>query len=311
MQHLQLVLYILLLSTGFGGITISAIFWHRTRARVLLVMIAVISLFSLGLLLFAVLFYLQEILLYPVNVSGPVGLINAGIVVGVYVGIAVAVRLARPDSSRIALAAAATPVALVYAAFAVLAAVYPSLAEWARRHPDLVTLISVGSASLYLGYAGRLLRAYTPSRPQAASPPPGVSFLVVALGWMLLGYALLAVVSTGLLIVLGAKLDATVALNYLLFFGWNVVAILAFIRYLTRPVDLFEAGEIPDETRQRYGISPREAEVIAELSRGLSNQEIADRLNVSFTTVRSHVYNIYKKTGAASRVELLRILSSP
>lgn len=310
MQHLQLVLYILLLSTGFGGITVSAIFWHRTRARILLVMITVISLFSLGLLLFAALFYLQEILLYPVNVSGPVGLINAGIVVGVYAGIAVAVRLARPDSSRSALAAAAAPVALVYAAFAVLASLYAPLAAWARAHPDLVTLLSVGSASLYLGYAGRLLRAVTPSRPQAPSQPPGVSFLVVALGWMLLGYAVLAVVSTALLVLLGAKLDATVALNYLLFLGWNIVAIVAFIRYLTRPVDLFEAGEIPEETRKRYGISPREAEVIAELSRGLSNQEIADTLHVSFTTVRSHVYNIYKKTGAASRVELLRILSS-
>ncbi|WP_319563202.1 helix-turn-helix transcriptional regulator [Marispirochaeta sp.] len=57
-------------------------------------------------------------------------------------------------------------------------------------------------------------------------------------------------------------------------------------------------------------MSGREAEVIEMLSRGMSNKEIADRLCVSFPTIRTHVYNIFKKTGASSRVELLRIASS-
>ncbi len=85
--------------------------------------------------------------------------------------------------------------------------------------------------------------------------------------------------------------------------------VTAVVEYLTHPVDLFEGGQISEPVRRRYSISNRETEVIAQISRGLSNKEIADELGVSFTTVRTHVYNIFQKTGASSRVELLRILS--
>jgi DNA-binding NarL/FixJ family response regulator len=107
----------------------------------------------------------------------------------------------------------------------------------------------------------------------------------------------------------GVAVDPTDLLNSLLFVFWNVVAIAAFVKYLTHPADLFEGGEVPQTVRRRYRISNREAEVIGLISRGLSNKEIADELGVSFTTVRTHVYNIFQKTGASSRVELLRILS--
>lgn len=312
MQHLQLILYVLLLSTGFAGITVSSIFWYRTREPVLLVMVLVISLFSLGLVLFAGLFYLDEIVVYPLEIDDIVGYANAVIVLGMYVGIALCLRLTARPHSRRALVLAAIPVAATYVTFVFVAPWAEPVAQWARRHPNLVTMISVASASLYLGYTGWILR-----RPVSRHSSESLGFMIHALGWMLLGYAALAVGGTGIVFGInalhggGLRIDPTIALNFLLFLGWNIVAIIAFLRYLRRPIDLFEDGTIPDETRRRYKISQRESEVILELSRGLSNQEIADRLGVSLTTVRTHVYNIFKKTGAASRVELLRILSSP
>ncbi len=48
-------------------------------------------------------------------------------------------------------------------------------------------------------------------------------------------------------------------------------------------------------------LSPREREVLAEISRGRSNAEIAIRLGVSETTVKTHVSNILRKTGSRSR----------
>ncbi len=305
MQHLQLIAYILLLSTGFGGVTVSAIFWHRTRERVLLLMVIIISLFSLGLVVFAGLFYLQEIVVYPLEIVRVVGYINAVIVAAMYAGIAVCVRWVRPDASRLALMLALLPVALDYLVFVFVAPLSTVVGDWASAHGDLVTLLSVGTASLYLGYAGWTMR-----RGGSTVESTSVRFLVAWLGRMLLGYSVLAVTSTVAIVSIDLKLNPTVALNFLLFLGWNVVAIVSFIRYLTHPVDLFEAGQVPDETRRRYGLSQRELEVIVQLSRGLSNQEIADALGVSYTTIRTHVYNIFKKTGAASRVELLRILSA-
>jgi DNA-binding NarL/FixJ family response regulator len=57
-----------------------------------------------------------------------------------------------------------------------------------------------------------------------------------------------------------------------------------------------------DEEEPTEPLSPREAEVLALLARGLSNREIAVRLNIVEATVRTHVSHILDKLGAANRV---------
>ena len=52
--------------------------------------------------------------------------------------------------------------------------------------------------------------------------------------------------------------------------------------------------------RQRPQLSPREVEVLVLLVRGLINKEIADRLNISLTTVITHRKNIVDKLGLRS-----------
>ncbi len=56
-----------------------------------------------------------------------------------------------------------------------------------------------------------------------------------------------------------------------------------------------------DGARHPDGLSEREAEVLALIAAGKSNQEIADDLFISRYTVVRHVSNIYSKTGCASR----------
>jgi DNA-binding NarL/FixJ family response regulator len=44
--------------------------------------------------------------------------------------------------------------------------------------------------------------------------------------------------------------------------------------------------------------------VLALVGEGLSNQEIADRLHLGVSTVKSHVANLMDKTGCDNRVRL-------
>lgn len=48
-------------------------------------------------------------------------------------------------------------------------------------------------------------------------------------------------------------------------------------------------------------LSPREQEILALLSQGLSNKDIAEALNISAHTVKTHLERTYEKLGVSSR----------
>jgi len=56
-------------------------------------------------------------------------------------------------------------------------------------------------------------------------------------------------------------------------------------------------------SKPTFQLTPREREVLALLTEGLSNNQIAARLMVSETTVKSHVSNILSKLCVGSRAE--------
>ncbi|MEV6277448.1 response regulator transcription factor [Nocardia sp. NPDC051832] len=71
-------------------------------------------------------------------------------------------------------------------------------------------------------------------------------------------------------------------------------------------------AELADPTAA-FGLTPREAEVLALVADGQSNAEIAAALHVGVTTVKTHVTNLMAKTGATNRVRLAAVsrLSAP
>jgi DNA-binding NarL/FixJ family response regulator len=60
------------------------------------------------------------------------------------------------------------------------------------------------------------------------------------------------------------------------------------------------AAEAPD------GLTARETEVLVLIADGLSNQEIARRLHVSTATVKTHINNLFAKTGLKDRARAVR-----
>jgi DNA-binding CsgD family transcriptional regulator len=57
----------------------------------------------------------------------------------------------------------------------------------------------------------------------------------------------------------------------------------------------------------RYSLSIREREILALVVEGCSNGEMAKRLFISTGTVKTHMHNVFKKTGTGSRTRLLRL----
>jgi DNA-binding CsgD family transcriptional regulator len=51
-------------------------------------------------------------------------------------------------------------------------------------------------------------------------------------------------------------------------------------------------------------LTPREIDVIRLVVGGLTNQQIADRLDISRRTVHAHLANAMEKTGTSSRTQL-------
>ncbi|MFL5463649.1 MAG: response regulator transcription factor [Gemmatimonadaceae bacterium] len=57
---------------------------------------------------------------------------------------------------------------------------------------------------------------------------------------------------------------------------------------------------------RQLGITPRELEILEALASGLSNREIAGRLNVSENTVKTHTSRVFDKLAARRRTQAVQ-----
>ncbi|KZB61038.1 LuxR family transcriptional regulator [Thalassospira lucentensis] len=73
----------------------------------------------------------------------------------------------------------------------------------------------------------------------------------------------------------------------------------------SRPGEIDLDGLAPDNPLRQ--LTNREREVLALLTKGLSNKEIAKQLTVREITVKVHLTGIFKKLGAANRTQAVKI----
>ncbi|WP_058910476.1 helix-turn-helix transcriptional regulator [Entomohabitans teleogrylli] len=68
-------------------------------------------------------------------------------------------------------------------------------------------------------------------------------------------------------------------------------------------------GEVlPCETP--HHLTPKEQEIVEMIREGACNKRIASQLDISLSTVKTHLRNIFSKTHASNRTELLRNVST-
>ncbi len=62
-----------------------------------------------------------------------------------------------------------------------------------------------------------------------------------------------------------------------------------------------------EKTPKGILLTPKEKEIISFVCEGLSNKEIAHRLNISESTIKAHLHRIFKKLNIQSRTQLVSI----
>ncbi|GEM_PF-322139 len=68
------------------------------------------------------------------------------------------------------------------------------------------------------------------------------------------------------------------------------------------------SGKRGGGSKTRWGLTEREWEVLVEIARGLSAREIANKLYLSTSTVKSHVRAIYRQLGLRNRAQAVLFL---
>ncbi len=122
---------------------------------------------------------------------------------------------------------------------------------------------------------------------------------------------LLLIIVTNTLLFL-YKTNIYIALSFILLFYVFGGFIPLYMRYKTDFSKLLAEGEMNesfDGFCQKHEISKREKEIIHEICKGHSNQQIADRLYISLQTVKDHTHRIYGKTNCTSRAQLIRMVN--
>ena len=315
MQHLLLGLYFLLFATGSAGISSLAFLRMKLKSRIVGTLLGIQVLLMLGLALILAYFYLKNILSDGVSavpfLTGAVSVLSMITQTMLYL---LAYRLIaalktggrfRPLLRTLA-AGSCLLVAGTSIAFMAIQAfpVFAPLALAARG-----PVASAGTFAL-VGVAVALVGLSLFTAPLAGEHS-ATRLLVRGWAWSLFAFVPLTVLEW-----IGESFAAgsgrgPFSFDFVFYVSVSGVAVAAFVRSLRVERNRGEALRkltVSDDAAALFGLTSRERDVVPLIARGLSNKEIAAELGVSVATARTHVYNLFQKTGAANRIELLNRL---
>ena len=119
--------------------------------------------------------------------------------------------------------------------------------------------------------------------------------------------AIRSILSAGAAGVIPRRMNFSAAISVLRL----VMAGERFIPAAGSPFDVAEENALPIAVCYGAELTTREQGVLRELKDGLSNKEIARKLNVCEVTVKTHLSRIFRKLGVNNRVQAARVAFLP
>ncbi|MDY0289687.1 MAG: helix-turn-helix transcriptional regulator [Sphaerochaeta sp.] len=309
MKHLILLAYILIFSTGFAALSALIVMSVRVAGLFPRRMIIIQSLFIANLALVALYYYLEQVLelVGPFSSSSSssssltLGFALVASILNISLYGAIMFLLGVPEMHRsrarnLAFGGCSVTITLM------LISLIFQLSVLQRAVPALRFTIYLAVA-FTMTTVGIALAMVPLGKSHASS-----RLLVRGLGWCCLGFVPLSMVEYAV-VLSGFKTYHPLSMEYLFYLGCNVVMILAAFLSLERDASSQGSfGEYTSEMGKRFGLTGREIEMANLIAQGKTNKEIAFSLSISEATVRTHIYNLFQKVGASSRIELLNLL---
>nr|WP_321262773.1 helix-turn-helix transcriptional regulator [uncultured Sphaerochaeta sp.] len=307
MKHLILLSYIIIFSTGFGALAVLLMLSVRLKQPFTKCMAVVQGLFIASLAVVAIYYYLMQVLelIGPrqTTVEAVFGVISSLLTMGLYLGLwwILGIRELQKGSGNLFLYARIS--CFVSAVLMVIGMAGSLLST------STLTTSSIWQAFVYIVVAITLsLFALTLVKATMKQQHSAYRFLVHGIGYSSLAYVPLSLLELLLSRSLGETLRP-LSLEYLFYLGINVVVLISSLRSLGKdPTSTSAFGPIQESTWTRFSLTPREREMATLIAQGQSNKEIARNLGISEATVRTHIYNLFQKVGAQSRIDLLNML---
>ena len=125
---------------------------------------------------------------------------------------------------------------------------------------------------------------------------------ILVFSGLILALLLLFQISTYSINAGNLKMEFAIAIIAIVFF---IIGIYINKKSLHQPINASE--EINHQKIKELEITSREYEVLQGISEGLSNKEIANKLFISESTIKTHVSNLLVKLNAKRRTQALQI----
>lgn len=93
-----------------------------------------------------------------------------------------------------------------------------------------------------------------------------------------------------------------------IYFVYNIDFSEAYSTSAEQSVPVFDLEERLTEMEKEYGFTHREIDILRLIYKGMSNNDIAEELYISKSTVKSHIYNTFRKANVKSRAEIIVLI---
>ncbi len=311
MQHFLMAFYILFFATGFMGSTAIFLLKMRIKSTLLTPLFVFQLLFILGTGLIMIMYYFQN---FPSGLFDPAERIMLFLALAtntaIWAIVLILIKRVSPSGSRLkGFPALASSFVIFVIIKSIANMLMVLMVQSGAAGVEALTGLQVWNigghvlTALAMVSFGIIVRGPLNSGEPSAIRPLMKAYGLCAIIFAPAGFIESALQSSGI------SWLAMLSLDHLFYLTWNIISMSAAIRML-RPSQIGQPllETVPEERIRNFKLSAREVEMAVMIGRGLSNKEIASQLFISPATVRTHIYNLYQKTGASSRIELLNML---